>query len=370
MEFRSENMNDIKHVDINQIYLNNTITNGFSTDSGQLCKGLLTKVAVAFICDSHYVIPTAVAITSLVFNKKPDTYYDIYIISAGLSEKETEKFHEFRGINTDIHIIKVSLKKFKGVNIFMHLTSAAYVKFDLPELIPNQDKVLYLDSDVIIQQDLSDLFETNIDDYYAGAVKDIGLIDNIHNIKNYFNSGVMLLNLKLMRENNTSMTLLNIAKSADNFIYMDQDCLNILFENKVKLLPGIYNCFYSLFLKNTEKYTLDYINQCFGTNYSSLNNIKINSCIIHLVSYDKPWIYYDCYFVNEWYEYFKKSPFKLHKLKRKSKKIREFIITHNLTDLSFAFFIYWRNNGFKFVMGKVKKRLFNDKKNDQIAHRK
>jgi lipopolysaccharide biosynthesis glycosyltransferase len=329
----------------------------------------LTKVAVAFICDSNYVIPTAVAITSLVYNKKQDTFYNIYIIAASLSEKEIEKFYEFRGSNTDIHIIKVSLKKFEDVNKFMHITSAAYIKFDLPDLIPNQDKVLYLDSDVIIQKDLSDLFEININDYYAGAVKDIGLINNDLNIKNYFNSGVMLLNLKLMRENNASTALLNIAKSADNLTYMDQDCLNILFENKVKSLPGIYNCLYNLFLKNKEKFTLDYINKCFGTNYSSLNNIKKNSCIIHLVSYDKPWIYFDVVFVNEWDEYFKKSPFKLHKLKRKSKKLREFIISHNLTDLSFTFFKYWRNNGFKFVMGKVKKGLFNAKRDDQLAHR-
>ncbi|MCK7489743.1 MAG: hypothetical protein MZU79_05535 [Anaerotruncus sp.] len=92
-----------------------------------------------------------------------------------------------------------------------YVTSAAYLKFDLPDLIPNQDKVLYLDGDIIIQKDLSDLFEINIKDYYAGAVKDIGLIDNDLNIKNYFNSGVMLLNLKLMRENNASTALLNIA---------------------------------------------------------------------------------------------------------------------------------------------------------------
>lgn len=329
----------------------------------------MTKVAVAFICDSHYVIPTAVAITSLIYNKNPDTYYDIYIIAAGLSEQETEKFYEFRGSNADIHIITVSLEKFEDTPNFLHITSAAYLKFDLPDLIPNQDKVLYLDSDVIIQKDLSDLFEININNYYAGAVKDIGLIDNDLNIKNYFNSGVMLLNLQLMRENDTPTALLNIVRSADNLTYMDQDCLNIFFDKKVKLLPGIYNCFYNFFLQYTDKYTLDYINKCFGTNYSSLDNIKKDSCIIHLVGYDKPWIYFDGFFVREWDEYFKKSPLKLHKLKRKSKKLREFIISHNLTDLSFTFFKYWRNNGFKFVIGKVKKRLFNDKRDDQLAHR-
>jgi lipopolysaccharide biosynthesis glycosyltransferase len=322
----------------------------------------LTKVAVAFICDSHYIIPTAVAITSLIYNKNQDTYCDIYIIAADLSEIETEKFYEFRGNNADIHIIKVSVKKFEGINKFLHITSAAYLKFDLPDVISNQDKVLYLDSDVIVQKDLSDLFKINIDDYYTGAVKDAGLIDNDLNIKNYFNSGVMLLNLKLMRANDASSALLNISRSADNLTYMDQDCLNILFDKKVKILPGIYNCLYNMFLKNKEKFTLEYVNKCFGTNYSSFDSIKKDSCIIHLVGYDKPWIYFDGFYVQEWDEYFKKSPIKHYKLKRKSKKLQEFIISHNLTNLSFTFFKYWRNNGFKFVIGKVKKRFFTDKK--------
>ena len=108
-----------------------------------------------------------------------------------------------------------------------------------------------------------------------------------------------------------------------------------------------------------------------------MDDIKKDSCIIHLVDYDKPWIYYDSVFVREWNNYFKKSPFKLHKLKRKSIKLqklkqksiklqkcinpREFILSHNLTNLLYVFFKYWRYNGFKFAMGKVKKRLFNDK---------
>ena len=314
----------------------------------------MTKVSVAFICDSNYVIPTAVAITSLVCNKNPDTYYDIYLIAAELSELEIEKFCEFRGNNTDIHIVKTSLKKLEGIPKFLHITSTSCLKFDLPNLIPNQDKVLYLDSDVIIQKDLSDLVETNINDYYAGAVKDIVLIDNDLNIKNYFNSGVMLLNLKLMRENDASTSLMNIRRSAANLTYVDQDCFNILFDKKVKLLPLIYNCFYGFFLKRRDKYSLDYTNKFFGTNYLSLDNIKKDSCIIHLVSYDKPWIYFNSFFVREWDEYYRKSPFKLHKLKRKSIKLREFIESHNIINVSYYFFQFWHDNGFIFAMGRAK----------------
>ncbi|MGA2780323.1 MAG: glycosyltransferase family 8 protein [Smithella sp.] len=314
-------------------------------------------VPVAFICDSHYVIPTVVAITSLICNKNPDTYYDIYIIAADLSEMEIEKFYEFRESKADIHIIKVSLKKFEDIPKFIHITSTSCFKFDLPDLIPHQDKVLYLDGDVIIQKDLSDLFEADIDDYYAGVIKDIGMVDNDLHIKDYFNSGVMLLNLKLMRKNNTSMALFNNRKSAEKLTFMDQDCFNIVFDKKVRLLPIIYNCCYNILMYYRGGYTLDYINKYFGTNYSSWDNIKEASCIIHLASYEKPWIYFDSDFVREWDEYFKKSPFRLHKLKRKSLKLRRFIDSHSLTKISYGFFQYWRNNGFKFAMGKIRKKL-------------
>jgi lipopolysaccharide biosynthesis glycosyltransferase len=302
-----------------------------------------------------------VAITSLICNKNPDTYYDIYIIAAELSEMEIEKFYEFRGGKVDIHIIRVSLAKFADIPKFFQVTSTVCHKFDLPDLIPHQDKVLYFDSDVLIQKDLSDLFEINIDDYYAGVVKDIPLIDNDLNIENYFNSGVMLLNLKLMRENNIPTALLNIRKSTDNLTFVDQDCFNILFEKKVKLLPMKYNCFYNFFLRFRDKYTLDYINKCFGTHYSSLENIKKDSCIIHLAGYDKPWIYFDSVFAREWDEYFQKSPFKLHKLKRKSIKLRDFIESHNILNVSYYFFLFWHDNGFKFAMVKAKNYFINKK---------
>lgn len=140
---------------------------------------------------------------------------------------------------------------------------------------------------------------------------------------------------------------------------------NSVFNEKVKLLPIIYNCFYNCFLQRKQKYPLEYINKCFGTTYSSLNEIKKDSCIIHMVGIYKPWIYYDSVLARKWDQYFKKSPFKDHTLKRKSMKLRQFILSHKLAHLSYFFLTYWRDNGFKFALGKVQKRLFNNGVNIQ-----
>lgn len=314
----------------------------------------MTRVPVVFICDRHYVIPTAVAITSLIENKNPQTHYDIHVIAAELSDTEINKFFEFREHQADIHVISVSLRKFEGIRKSFYITPAACLKFDLPNLIPQYDKVLYLDGDILIQKDLSDLFAISIDDVYAGVVKDVVLTENDLHVQNYFNSGVMLLNLELLREKNMPEALLNLRKSSTGFTYMDQDCFNLLFEKKVQFLPMKYNCFYSFFLRFKHKYTLDYINTSFGTAYSSCDEIKNDSCIVHLIGWDKPWLYFDSALTGEWDDYFQRSPFKRHRLKRKSMKLEDFIESHDVLNNLYYFFRFWRGKGFKFAIGKAK----------------
>lgn len=322
----------------------------------------MTRVPIVFICDRHYVFPTAVAITSLIEHKNPQTHYDIYVIAAELSETETNTFFEYRENQADIHVISVSLKKFEGIRKSFYITPAACLKFDLPNLIPQHEKVLYLDGDILIQKDLSDLYAINIDDAYAGVVKDIVLTDNDLHIEHYFNSGVMLLNLKLLRENNLPAALLNLRKSSTDLTYMDQDCCNLLFEKKVQFLPMTYNCFYGFFLRFKNKYTLDYINTFFGTTYSSYDEIKIDSHIIHLIGWDKPWLYFNSPMAREWDDYFQRSPFKHHQLERKSMKLEDFIESHDVLNILYYFFRFWRGKGFKFAVGKAKEYFVHKEK--------
>lgn len=322
----------------------------------------MSRVPVVFICDRHYVIPTAVAITSLIENRNPQTHYDIYVIAAELSETEINKFFEFRERQADIHVISVSLKKFEGIRKSFYITPAACLKFDLPNLIPQYNKVLYLDGDILIQKDLSGLCAINIDDAYAGVVNDIVLTENDLHIQDYFNSGVMLLNLKLLRENNMPAALLNLRKSSTGFTYMDQDCFNLLFEKKVQFLPMTYNCFYGFFLRFRKKYTLDYINQGFETAYASYEEMKKDSHIVHLVGWDKPWLYFDSTLAREWDDYFQRSPFKHHQLKRKSMKLEDFIESHDVLNNVYYFFRFWRGKGFKFAVGKAKEYFVHKEK--------
>lgn len=90
------------------------------------------------------------------------------------------------------------------------MTGTGLLRFNIIDIFPNYDKVLYLDDDILINGDLSELFETDLKNTYAVVVRSIDAElfidwrkshenDNL-NVEKYFNSGVMLLNLKKIRE--------------------------------------------------------------------------------------------------------------------------------------------------------------------------
>lgn len=65
----------------------------------------MNKVAIAFICDDNYVVPTVVAITSLIENKRKVTYYDIFIIASELTEEHIQLFDRFNGDRVKVTVI-------------------------------------------------------------------------------------------------------------------------------------------------------------------------------------------------------------------------------------------------------------------------
>lgn len=170
------------------------------------------QVNIVFICDEAYVIPTVTAITSLIENKNKDSVYTVYVVTNNLSVDSIGIFNKFNNIeNVSIKIIvkSVEYSEFKIHNKAMYVTKSACLKFELGNILSNLDKVLYLDGDVIVQKDLLELYNTELTNEYAAVVKDFFVMNRLKpsiferlNIapREYFNSGVMLLNLVKIRE--------------------------------------------------------------------------------------------------------------------------------------------------------------------------
>lgn len=286
-------------------------------------------INIAFITDDNYVIPTAVAITSLIKHKNPDSCYNIHIVTAGLSDENTQKFKQFNHDNVSIRIIKASLTKFEGIhkkqkNSVCVASEAALLKFELPNLLKRYSKVLYLDGDILVKDDLSELYNTDITENICAATYDTGRLysQNPKFIKypQYFNSGVMLLNLTIMRKENTSEKLYETKKRSTNFNLMDQDVFNEVFNNQVKIIDIKYNCLIINLKRACKKYDFKDLNKLYGNKYTSLQNIEYKASILHFSSKDKPWKYTDAEYSIMWNKYFKESPYSDISLKKSSIK--------------------------------------------------
>ncbi|MBO7605742.1 MAG: hypothetical protein J6S61_04695 [Elusimicrobiaceae bacterium] len=177
--------------------------------------------------------------------------------------------------------------------------SLGNVLINIPNIVPNssrQSSLLYLDSDIIVKGSIVELLNTDISGCYIAASYEFYChLDRIRyslhrSVSNdfYFNSGVMLLNLKRMREDSISESLWNYKLNKSKTKLMDQESLNAVCGLKSISLPIIWN-FNPRFLSRK---LLTEINKVYLTDYVSIDELEHDIKIIHYVGKpDKPWIY-------------------------------------------------------------------------------
>ena len=155
--------------------------------------------------------------------------------------------------------------RLQGVYIDPRYTEAASLRLLLPELLPELDKILYLDCDIIVRQDLARLWEEiDLGDNYLGAVYEAAIEGQAERFRalgcdpaKYFNSGFLLMNLKQMREENVSEKLLEACR-VPYLEFPDQDALNQVCQDRVLPLSPLYNSIRTFFIP---KYKPDFVRQ-------------------------------------------------------------------------------------------------------------
>lgn len=258
-------------------------------------------------------MPTCVSIQSLWENKNPDDEYNVFVIGLDLSDISINKI---LSINLDKFNLKLLQFKDKYKSLYenknSHISTATLFKFDIPNILKDLNKILYIDCDTIIAKNgIDELYNTDISDVYAGVVKDVvEMHEKYHEklgLSSYFNAGIMLMNLDLMRKDKITEKLIDYKAKYPNDLFVDQDTLNKVLNEKVRYLPYKYN-----YLTITDKPV--YYN-------SYIYDEKSNPVIIHFVSPKKPWNNNTVNYTDKWDKYYKKSVFKDCKLKRKRKFI-------------------------------------------------
>ena len=182
----------------------------------------------------------------------------------------------------------------KDAPSYRYCSKTMYMKMFIPSILGELDKVLYLDSDVIVRKDLTEYFnQLNINESCDMAViKDLGLIKiwrptfKVYEVDDVFYSGQMLMNLKNLRgENGIERRFINILNSGKSDIsYGDEQVFNILEFNRVKYLDIKYCLSWHKIAMNShpEVYAnIDVYNQVYGTEYRNMDELINQSVIWH-----------------------------------------------------------------------------------------
>lgn len=209
------------------------------------------RIPIVFSTDHNYVMPTCVTIHSLLFTADKDTNFDInVIIDSNVNEEDKEKMRrevEPFGDRSRISFVEIGNTFSDGFEI-RDISKACYNRLLIPWLLPQYDKVIYSDVDIIFKGDISSAYNIEAgDNLVFGVGSEVwkkGLIFKYLKKINldpeeYINSGFILINSKLQREQNLKDRYLELSKH--KFLYQDQDIINIVCKGKIGHLPYKFN---------------------------------------------------------------------------------------------------------------------------------
>lgn len=291
----------------------------------------MMNIALGF--DSNYAPYAAVTIKSILLHNKNITFYILY--DKGLKKSDIKKIDKLikTGENCSVEWVELT-GYFEKFDAGSWKSSSVYFPVALPEICKD-DKILFLDSDILVRGSLENLYNQNLDGYYLAAATDIGMIGNFdkncelkgksfnntvcaqeyfkkvfnytktEDITNYINTGTILLNLKAMREDNIVPKFKNALEQI-NFAYNDQCCFNYVCKGKIKLFPE------NIVLYIIKPHLVKRLPENIRQNYIKTYNESSNPLIIHFLK--KPWLEPEGYmpYKKEFYEVKKQTPYRYH----------------------------------------------------------
>ena len=221
----------------------------------------LPIIPIVFAADNNYVPMLTTTIHSMLENASPDYFYDITILTTDISDSNRQIMQEFltAGRNASIQFFWVHrlLDSFELTTNNEHIGVETYYRFLIQDVLPHYDKVVYLDSDIIVKGDVAKLYDTDLGDNLVGAVTDVDYLGML-NLKSsnrfaytkdvlemddpyqYFQAGVLVLNTKALRTDIPVKTWLEEAQDP-RFIFNDQDILNKRCEGRVMFIDPKWN---------------------------------------------------------------------------------------------------------------------------------
>lgn len=239
------------------------------------------KLSIVIASDSGYLCHATITIMSILRNTKSN-YIFFYFLDEGIGQENREYLQsEVNSLKGNIEFIAIDKGIFSNFHVSGHIKQSTYYRLIAPNLLPaDVDKAIYVDSDIIVNEDIAELFYINIENFIVAAVEEseqdperirkLGIENS-----RYFNAGVLLIDLiKWRKANITKKAFQYIVHNPDKLIYWDQDALNAVFGGEWYQIDAKWNVQTKFF--ELEKY----------------KEVCLNPGIIHFTTDVKPWHIY------------------------------------------------------------------------------
>lgn len=222
----------------------------------------MIPLAIAFT--PNYFVQAAATLRSVLDASPRGQFRVICMLSEEIPQRMQDKLQRLGGERLTLEYILLK-GRMEGVYIDPRYTEAASLRLLLPELLPELDRILYLDCDIVVRQDLAQLWEkTDLADNYLAAIYEAAIEGQAERFRalgcdpaKYFNSGFLLMNLAQMREEKVSEKLLEACR-VPYLEFPDQDALNQVCQGRVLPLSPLYNSIRTFFIP---KYKADFVRQ-------------------------------------------------------------------------------------------------------------
>lgn len=214
------------------------------------------EIPIFFAVDNGYCPFLAVAIQSLIDNASPENKYLIKVLNTDVSMENKKKISKYERENVDIEFVDLNyyIQKVKDkLYTRDYYSKTTYFRLFLPNLYPQYDKVLYLDSDIVILDDIAKLYNTDMGDNLVAAAPDdviqfnevfqvyVEKVVGVADYRRYFNAGILLMNLDEMRKFKFQEKFLFLLGRITFAVAQDQDYLNRMCKGRVKLIDRVWN---------------------------------------------------------------------------------------------------------------------------------
>ncbi len=265
-----------------------------------------TLIPIFFTVDKNYAPWLDTAIRSMVENARKDYEYKIYVLHQDLTDEDIRKIKT--GVKPPFSIEFVTMEEeFEGITDREenrlrcdYFTLSIYFRLFIADMYPSYDKGIYIDSDIIVPGDISEMYEIELGDNIFAACNDHSILgvpklekyleNTIGVNKNeYVNSGVLLMNLKMMRDVHFSEHFLYLFnKYHFDCVAPDQDYINAMCNGKIV-----------------------YLDECWDTMPPQNPDAELikEPKLIHYNLFQKPWCYDDIPYEEYFWKYAKMSPY-------------------------------------------------------------